>query len=69
MAGVFIEGTESTTVDGCGFTRMDGNGLMLSRYNRNATVSRSEFSFIGDTAMAAWGWTDEFSDNGTKGYE
>jgi hypothetical protein len=36
MAGVFFEGTINTVVDGCTFERMDGNGLMLSKYNRNA---------------------------------
>ena len=66
MAGIFIEGTESTTVDDCTFTRMDGNALMLSRYNRFATVSNCEFAWVGDSAMAGWGWTDEFSQNGTR---
>ena len=49
---MFIEGTEGTTVDSCSFTRMDGNALMFSRYNRYSTVSNSEFAFIGDSAMA-----------------
>lgn len=52
LAAVFIEGTEGTTVDSCSFTRMDGNALMFSRYNRYSTVSNSEFAFIGDSAMA-----------------
>ena len=52
LAALFIEGTEGTTVDSCSFTRMDGNALMLSRYNRFSTVSNSEFAFIGDSAMA-----------------
>jgi len=67
-AGIFIEGTEDTLVNNCTFTRMDGNGLMLSRYNRRAIVSNSEFAWIGDTAMAAWGYTDELSDNGIHGF-
>eukprot|EP00040_Diaphanoeca_grandis_P035793 m.225897 g.225897 ORF g.225897 m.225897 type:complete len:841 (-) comp33472_c0_seq5:209-2731(-) len=69
MAGVFIERSERTLVDNCTFTRMDGNGVMLSKYNRNATISNSEFVYIGDTAMAAWGFTDEFSNNGTRGFD
>jgi hypothetical protein len=69
LAALFIEGTEGTTVDSCSFTRMDGNGLMLSRYNRHATISNNEFAYIGDSAMAAWGYTDEFSANGTQGYD
>jgi hypothetical protein len=49
--------------------QMDGNALMLSRFNRHATVSESEFAWIGGTAIAAWGWTDELSNNGTRGYD
>jgi hypothetical protein len=41
----------------------------LCRYNRNVTISNSEFAWIGDTAIAAWGWTDELSGNGTLGYD
>ena len=33
MAGVFVEGTVGTVVDGCTFERMDGNGLMMSKYD------------------------------------
>ena len=69
MGGVFIEGTVGTTVDGCTFERMDGNGVMVSRFNRNVTITNSLFQWIGDTAIAAWGATDEFSANGTRGYD
>ena len=97
MAAVFVEGSERLTVDGCSFVRIDGNALMLSKYNRHATISNSEFAFIGehrlrslandysrlarlrshtdrccvagDNAMAAWGWTDELSANGTRGWD
>ena len=48
MAAVFVEGSERLTVDGCSFLRMDGNALMLSKYNRHATISNSEFAFIGE---------------------
>lgn len=30
-AGIFVEGSEDFAVEACSFTRMDGNGLMLSR--------------------------------------
>ena len=68
-AAIFAEGTENFTVHDCTFIRMDGNAFMLSRYNRHATVSESEFAYIGDTAMAAWGWTNELSNNGMLGYD
>ncbi|KAJ1447220.1 pectin lyase fold/virulence factor [Pelagophyceae sp. CCMP2097] len=58
-AAVFLQGTEKFTVDGCAFDRLDGNGMMVSGYNRNATIKDSDFSFIGGTAIAAWGYTNE----------
>eukprot|EP00039_Didymoeca_costata_P028093 m.19976 g.19976 ORF g.19976 m.19976 type:complete len:818 (+) comp6723_c0_seq1:67-2520(+) len=69
MAGVFLEGTQGTVIAGCKFIRMDGNGVMLSGYNRNATIIGNTFQFIGDSAMAAWGTMDDTSDNGTHGYD
>jgi hypothetical protein len=29
--------------------RLDGNGVMLSAYNRNATISNNDVSWNGDT--------------------
>ena len=57
-AVVFIEGTEFTTVSGCIFERIDGNAVMLSAYNRNASITQNEFVWIGSTAVAAWGNTE-----------
>jgi hypothetical protein len=36
---VLLEGTEHAAVDGSFFTGIDGNGVFLSNYNLNATVS------------------------------
>ena len=33
--------------------------MLARRYNRNATVSNSDFSYIGGNAVAAWGFTNE----------
>ena len=43
----------------CEFFLLDGNALFLSGYTRNATIANSSFSYIGDNAMAAWGYTAE----------
>jgi hypothetical protein len=56
---IFLQGTEGAVFDGCTFDRLDGNGVMVSGYNRNATVTGSDFSFIGGNAVAAWGYTNE----------
>ena len=41
---VFVQGTRSTLIDGCTFTKLDGNAVLISAYNRNATIQRSEAS-------------------------
>ena len=45
--------------EACRFERLDGNALMVSGYNRHATVADSDFAFIGGNAVAAWGYTNE----------
>lgn len=55
--GLFFEGTEKTRVLECIFERLDGNAIMISGYNRDATIRRNEFVWIGDTAIASWGYT------------
>ena len=42
-------------IDSCTFDRLDGNAVMISGYNRNATVQQSDFSYIGGNAIASWG--------------
>jgi hypothetical protein len=56
---VLLQGTERVTVADCLFTRNDGNGVLLSLYNRNTTISGNEVSWHGDTAFAAWGITSK----------
>ena len=54
---ILLEGTENVHIVGCHLTRIDGNGIFLSNYNRNATIASNEMSWIGDGAIAAWGST------------
>ena len=54
-AVVFIEGSERTSVAGCVFERVDGNAVMLSAYNRNASIEMNEFAWIGASAVVVWG--------------
>ena len=42
---------------------------MLSGYHRGAAVLDSHFSWTGGTAIAAWGRTDELSENGIHGWD
>lgn len=52
---IFIEGTEETVIDSCVFERLDGNAVVISGYNRYATIHNCEFAWIGDTAIVSWG--------------
>jgi len=53
-----LQGTEGSLLEGCLLTRLDGNGVFLSGYNRGANVSYNEFLSIGETAISQWGFTD-----------
>jgi len=68
-AAVFLQGTENVTLDSCTFVRLDGNAVMFSGYNRGASIVRSRFNWIGDSAIAAWGITDEVGDEETHGMD
>ena len=57
MGAIFLEGTVMTVIEDGIFSRLDGNALMISGYNRNTTVQRNEFVWIGDSAIASWGDT------------
>ena len=57
MGALFFEGTKNVTVDSCIFEHLDGNGIMVSGYNRNTTIQQNEFAWIGSTAIALWGYT------------
>merc|ERR1712070_1067767 len=65
---VFIQGTEKLKIQNSVFERLDGNGVMISGYNRNATVKDSDFSFIGGNAIASWGYTNETENSGFPYY-
>mmetsp|Transcript_55434 Transcript_55434/g.172019 ORF Transcript_55434/g.172019 Transcript_55434/m.172019 type:complete len:820 (-) Transcript_55434:96-2555(-) len=65
---IFLEGTERVTLQNCSFKRLDGHGLFISGYNRNATVQDSAFEFIGGSAMASWGYTNETENSGFPYY-
>jgi hypothetical protein len=54
FGAIFFQGTENAVIDTCVFDRLDGNAVMISGYNRNATVQNSDFSFLGGNAIASW---------------
>jgi hypothetical protein len=68
-AALFFEGTEGVTIEHCVFERLDGQALQISGYSRKFTVQYSDFRWIGDSAITSWGYTDELSDEGRKGFD
>jgi len=57
MGALHLEGTEGVTLKSCLITRVDGNAVMLSGYNRNTSIVKNEFVWIGDSVVASWGYT------------
>ena len=69
FGALFVERSSSLTVSGCKWTRASGNGVSLNRFNLNATIEDSTFEWMGGSAIAAWGFTDEISDGGIHGID
>lgn len=65
-AAVFVEGAEDIVIEQNVFKRVDGNAVLLSGYTRDVVIDSNEFTYLGDSAMAAWGRTTEDGD-GTGG--
>ena len=57
-----VEGAENTLVEGCLFERIDGNGVMISGYNRNTSIVDNEFHLVGENGVVSWGYTADFPD-------
>ena len=57
-AALEFEGAEGVVVDGCKFDTLGGSAVLWSGYVRNATVSSSEFSWLGGNGVLAIGDDD-----------
>jgi len=68
ISAVFLQGTEGVRVSNSTFDRLDGNAVMISGYNRNATVEDCDFSYIGGNAIVSWGYTNETETTGFPYY-
>ena len=60
---VTLENSERVTVSGCAFVRTDANAILLNAYNRTASVLDSDFQWLGMSAIALLGDTEQ--DDGT----
>jgi len=52
---VFIEGAEDCVVADCFFDAVGGNGVFISNYNRNISISGCKFTAAGDSAVCLVG--------------
>merc|ERR1711957_773307 len=68
IGAIFLQGTEAVEISNSVFERLDGNAVMISGYNRNATVQDSDFAFIGGNAITSWGYTNETENTGFPYY-
>ena len=59
-AAVNLEGTEQVLIENCLFERLDGNGVLISGYNRNSTLRHNEFRWMGENGVVSWGYTSDF---------
>lgn len=66
-AALFVEGAEGFRLEKCNLTRLDGNALMLSGYNQNATISQNTFLSTGSSAIALWGYSNGTDPNQPEG--
>lgn len=57
-AALFFQDSSSIVISDCEFLNIDGNAIFLSGGMRNASVVRSSFRGIGETAILQWGFTD-----------
>ena len=64
---VFIEGATDAMIDGCLFTHLDSNALFLSGYSRRTVISDNEFCWLGQSAIASWGYLEGETNSGLGG--
>lgn len=57
QGAITIEGGEYINISSNLFTRLDGNVIFLSGYNRYVSIETNDFEWIGESAIALWGKT------------
>eukprot|EP01052_Picozoa_sp_SAG31_P023507 SAG31_NODE_1943_length_6856_cov_8.165458_5_plen_255_part_00 len=58
QGAVLIEGCIGCAVEANKFHHLDTNAVFLSGYNRGAVISGNEFVWLGQNAIASWGYLD-----------
>ena len=55
LAAVHFEATENCAVEDCYFEGLGGNGVLISKYNRDAVVEGCRFAGLGESCIALVG--------------
>ncbi len=67
VGALVLEGTHDALITGCGFERLDGNGVSLNGHNRRAAIVANEFAWLGQSAIASWGRLEGDTNSGLAG--
>ena len=67
LANPEVAGSTLRSVEASVFTHLDSNGIFLSGYSRGVTVRDNLFSWLGQSAIAAWGRLDGETNSGLGG--
>jgi len=54
---ITLEGTRGVAIRSNQLTNLDGIGISINGYHRDLVIERNDFSWLGGSAMAAWGHT------------
>lgn len=65
---IFVDGAENIVIMNNTFDQVGGNGIFLSNYVKNCTVSNNEFQFTGDSAIASVGSSSTIDATTTNAY-
>lgn len=63
QGAVLLEGCEGCVIEGNRFHHLDSNAVMISGYNRATVIRNNEFVWLGQNAIASWGFLDGETDS------
>ena len=52
---VFLENTQDVSIEGCSFLRTGGNAVVVSGHAKRTHIAKTEFAWIGDSAIVTMG--------------
>ena len=68
-AALFLQNSAGVNISGCTIERVDGNAIILSGHNAETSIMGNQIRWTGDSAIAAWGFTDEMGNGGQNGID